>query len=214
MLRAVGTMTLAVAMAATAGSAALSQEAGVVDTPVQSTVDFDRVNSDIAKATETGFRETVVFPGSAEFGDFTPPVPIMVPMKLFVDLDAGASSMRADEVGLKSDNQQSTITFSRDGYFGTVSYTGYNVTIEGTTRQFTKNNDESPAFTGPKPDYFNIFDDGASFGYAGADYLLLIECVVGDADCVSENGISKIIDDFILCSNDNQCVNFFPVKRG
>ncbi|MDX1195337.1 hypothetical protein GOL96_30100 [Sinorhizobium medicae] len=196
----------------TAGTA-IGQEAGVVDTPFVAEVDKGRVKNDIAVATQSGFRDTLLFPMSAQFGDFKPAVPLMVPLKLFSDLSAGASFSGGDKVAMVSENSESTVEFDANGFFGSVKYPGYDLTIQGTNLKYISNTDTSSQFSGPQPDYFDFSGDNVSFGYAGADYLITIECTVGDAVCVSENEIKKIIDNFILCDDDNVCVNSFPVKR-
>ncbi|TPL53094.1 hypothetical protein FJ937_06960 [Mesorhizobium sp. B2-4-4] len=213
MLRCAHTWPFVVAIIAGSVVAPRAQEAGVVDTPVINPVDTNRANADFERAQETNFAESLAFPNSLKFGDFNPAVPIMVSMKIFRDLKAGVAADSSVANGLKSQNQESTITFDENGYLATVSdpTAGYNMTIAGTRLGFVSEKDEA-AFVQPKPDYFNKFDDGVNFGYSGADYLLHFECVVGDAECLSPAEIDELVKGFVMCSNDNQCVNFFPEK--
>lgn len=215
MLRRTCVWPVAAAIIATGVVASRAQEAGTVDTAVINPVDPDRAKADFERAQQTSFAEQLVFPNSLKFGDFNPAVPIMIPMKVFRDLKAGVAVASSADKRLTSQNQESDVTFDENGYFVTVSYPGegFNLTVEGTRRGFVRKKDEA-AFAGPKPDYVNIFESQAKFGYAGADYLLLFECTVGDAKCISQAGIGELLNGFVLCDRDNQCVNFFPEKQG
>lgn len=207
-------ISVAAAVFAATTSPGLSQEAGVFDSVVINRVDADRARDDVARVLDSGFQDSISFPGSARFGDFSPAVPILLPMKCFQDLRAGIADDAGDD-GLASANAETSISFSENGYFADCLYPDrqFSLTLEGTNRAFAKSSDEAPGFPGLKPDYLNVYGESASFGYAGADYLLLFECTIGDAECITENGIRELLRDFVLCSNDNECVNSFPVDE-
>jgi hypothetical protein len=195
-------------------SMGLAQESSVVDSVVINQIDNDRARNDIARAKESGFQESIDFPGAARFGDFSPVVPILIPMKVFQDLRAGLAGNGIGAARLDSANGESSISFNDNGYFATSIYPdqGFTLTVEGTNRAFVKSNDDAPGFAGVPPDYINVYTNSASFGYAGADYLVLVECIDGDdAECISELDIRKLLQEFVLCSVDNECVNSFPI---
>lgn len=195
-------------------TAALAQESGVVDSVVINQIDSDRAREDIARARESGFQESIEFPGAARFGDFSPVVPVLIPMKVFQDLRAGLTDDSVGAAGFDSANGETSISFNDNGYFATGIYPDrrFTLTVEGTNRAFVRSNDDAPGFAGVPPDYLNVYANSASFGYAGADYLVLVECVDGeDAQCMSEIDIQTLLQEFVLCSADNECVNSFPV---
>lgn len=195
--------------------ALFAQEAAIVDKEIENPVDFGRLQDDIESATASGFRDTIQFPGADQLGNFTPAVPILVPQQLFVDLKQGAAELAGDQVGLESASQKSGISFSKSGYSAWTSYPTFNLTVQASSVAFAPNADPSPDFAGPKPDYFNkLVGDVITFGYAGVDYLVLFECLVGDSNCVSVDQADAIVDEFVLCDRDGSCVGFFPVSRG
>ncbi|KQS83899.1 MULTISPECIES: hypothetical protein [unclassified Rhizobium] len=190
-----------------------AQEAGVIDDAIENPVDFGRVANDMAEATSNGFRETLQFPGADQLGDFTPAVPVLIPQKLFVDLKAGTTELGGDQVGLEDTTRKAGISFSKSGYSAWVSYPKFNMNIQASSISYAAANDASPAFAGAKPDYYNkLAGDVITFGYAGADYMVLFECLVGDEECVTEGEADKIVDKFVLCDQQGGCVGTFPVN--
>ncbi|UED34246.1 hypothetical protein [Rhizobium ruizarguesonis] len=186
----------------------LSQEAGAFRPDARSPVQWDEANEAVAQASQSAFAEALPFPSDAMTGGFEPAVPLMIPVKMFSDLKAGSSF--GSEGALTSNNSQSDISFNGDGYTATVRYPDYTVLIEGSVQSFSRGGiSRSEA----KPDKIKINDMDATFTYAGVDYLLIVECKVGDAKCISEAEMNKLIDDFVLCNRQNQCVKTFPIKR-
>lgn len=191
-----------------------AQESAVVDKEIENPVDFGRVQGDVEDATASGFRDTIQFPGADQLGDFAPSVPILVPLQLFTDLKQGTTEMSGDQVGLESTGQKSGISFSKSGYSAWTAFPTFNLSVQASSVAFAANADPSPEFAGPKPDYFSGFTgDAITFGYAGVDYLVLFECLIGDSDCISEEQAEAIVDEFVLCDRDGSCVGFFPVSR-
>ena len=192
-----------------------AQEAAIVDKEIENPVDFGRVQRDVEDATASGFRDTIQFPGADQLGDFTPAVPIIVPLELFTSLKEGATELSGDQVGLESAGQKSGISFSRSGYSAWASYPNFYLTVQASSVAFAANADPSPDFAGPKPDYFNkLTGDVITFGYAGVDYLVLFECLVGGRSCIAAEMADAIVDEFVLCDRDGSCVGIFPVSRG
>ena len=117
---------------------------------------------------------------SSEPGEFKPGVPVLIPMELFTALREGATEMAGDEIGLESADKSAGISFSKSGYSAWVPYPEYNLSLQASSIAYAAKNDSSSDFTGIKPDYYSgLTGNTLTFGYAGADYLLLFECRVG-----------------------------------
>lgn len=191
-----------------------AQEPSVVDEEIQNPVDFGRVDKDIDEATSGGFRESIRLPGADQLGEFKAAVPVLIPMELFTALRDGSTEMAGGEVGLESADKSAGISFSKSGYSAWVPYPEYNLSLQASSVAYAAKNDSSSDFSGIKPDYYSgLTGNTLTFGYAGADYLLLFECRVGGAICITSAEAATLVDNFVLCDQVGDCTGIFPVNR-
>lgn len=196
-------------------SNSIAQESTIVDEEVRSPVDFGRVEKDIADAVEDGFRDKIDFPGKDLLGDFAPAVPILIPLKLFTDLKQSSQESGGDLLGLENAQTQSSLTFTNAGYFAYVEYDAYTISIQASAVAYRAPSGAArPPAPAAKPDYVAREGNNLRFGYVGVDYLVLFECKVGDADCITPEIVDTLLqDEMVLCDRGGECVDYFPVKQ-
>jgi hypothetical protein len=205
-----------------AGSAA-AQESVSVGAPRTAVTDTARVEQLFEpSATATDGDAPLAFPGTSERRDeFASSIPVFVPGGLFEELERNAIPFAGTSRGFEGEAEGASILFDEAGYFATLDFERFRMTVEGTNVVHGTPAELEATASIPAVDYYTPFAldyAGAAiqFGFAGVDYLVQFECKTGPIEdgegpsCITEEEAERLLSAFLVCNADAQCLRRDP----
>jgi hypothetical protein len=191
-----------------------AQESVVVEGLTPSPIDAQRIERDIAAVERSKSAAIIRFSTRSGAKSALPdvPVPVFMPRETISDFEKSADAL--PDGGLKSGGGPGEVA-SRfiphaDGYVVSRRFPAFDLVVRGTNQVFTGSGGSKSAAQ-PEPDFVSEVSEiegglSFTFRYAGADYVVDLECRDGSGTCVAAGDAERLFQDFVMCGFDDRCV--------
>ncbi len=196
--------------------AALAQETAVVDTPSRNAIEMGRLDQLLERRGRSSAGNIVQFrlpfATGRSAGRTKLRIPLIVPDKIRRDLDAGGRGVGRSGAYEGSGGATHLEIEDNGGFTAFTQTETYTMMIEGTNISYEAGGrhvtGRSAGGTFDRYDGFTPTVSGgvATFIYAGANYMVTIDCKDGGNDCINQQQADRLIEEFILCNLRGRCL--------